>query len=244
MRKPAPAHFDVVVVGGGVAAGACISTLREAGYGGTIAVACAEPHPPYTRPGLTKQVLRGEKPADAALWRSADWYGEHSVALFTGTEAQAIDPAAHSVELSGRATTYGSLVLATGAEPRHLDFGSAIADRIHVLRSFADADSIRPQLGEGTRWLVIGGGFIGAEFAASAALTGSGVNLVMQQGVILEQAFGATVGAWFDSRLRRHGVDVSAATSVSPSSAPRKGFTSRSATVGHSPSTTSWSARA
>lgn len=214
MRKPAPAHFDVVVVGGGVAAGACISTLREADYDGTIAVACAEPHPPYTRPGLTKQVLRGEKPADAALWRSADWYGEQSVALLTGSTARAIDPDAHSIEIAGRVTTYRSLVLATGAEPRHLDFGAAVADRVHVLRSFADADSIRPHLGEGTRWLVIGGGFIGAEFAASAALTGSGVSLVMRQDVILEQAFGATVGAWFDSRLRRHGVDVRAATSV------------------------------
>ena len=215
MRKPAPAHFDVVVVGGGVAAGACVSTLREAGYDGTIAVACAEPHPPYTRPGLTKQVLRGEKPADAALWRSADWYREQSVALLTGSTAQAIDTAAHSVEIAGRATTYGSLVLATGAEPRQLDLGDGLADRVHVLRSFADADAIRPHLGEGTRWLVVGGGFIGAEFAASAALTGSGVTLVMRQGVILESAFGATVGAWFDSRLRRHGVDVCAATSVS-----------------------------
>ena len=215
MRKPAPEHFDVVVIGGGVAAGACVTTLREAGHSGTIALACAEPHPPYTRPGLTKQVLRGEKPADAALWRSADWYGEQSVALLTGTEARAIDPATHSVELSGRMLTYGSLVLATGAEPRRLDFGPAIAGRVHVLRSFADADSIRPHLGEGTRWLVIGGGFIGAEFAASAALTGSDVSLVMRQDVILEHAFGAAVGAWFDSRLRRHGVDIYATSEVS-----------------------------
>lgn len=215
MRNAPVTRFDVVVVGGGVAAGACVSALREGGYDGTIAVACAEPHPPYTRPGLSKQVLRGEKPADAALWRSADWYREQSVALFTASTARRLDTAADTIEIAGRATAYGSLVLATGAEPRQLKLGDGLADRVHVLRSFADADAIRPHLGEGTRWLVVGGGFIGAEFAASAALTGSSVALVMRQGVILESAFGATVGEWFDSRLRRHGVDVRAATTVS-----------------------------
>jgi pyruvate/2-oxoglutarate dehydrogenase complex dihydrolipoamide dehydrogenase (E3) component len=67
---------------------------------------------------------------------------------------------------------------------------------------------IRPHLGPGTRWLVVGGSFIGAEFAASAALTGSEVELVMLEQVLLENAFGATVGGWFDERLRGHGVSV------------------------------------
>ena len=106
---------------------------------------------------------------------------------------------AHASRSPGVRLSYGSLVLATGAEPRHLDFGADIGDRVHVLRSFADADEIRPHLGEGTRWLVVGGGFIGAEFAASAALTGSDVSLVMPQDVMLERAFGREVGAWFDS---------------------------------------------
>jgi 3-phenylpropionate/trans-cinnamate dioxygenase ferredoxin reductase subunit len=214
MRKPRPVRSDVVVVGGGVAAGACVSSLREAGYGGTIAVVCAEPHPPYTRPGLTKQVLRGEKPAAAALWRTPEWYREQSVDLLTGAAVTAIDPVEHTAQIGARVLAYGSLVLATGAEPRRLDFGAEVADRVHALRSFADADDIRPHLGEGTRWLVIGGGFIGAEFAASAALTGSDVSLVMSQPVILEGAFGATVGEWFDVRLRRRGVRIHAGTTV------------------------------
>ena len=126
----------------------------------------------------------------------------------------AIDPDAHTVSVGHRRLAYGSLVLATGAEPRHLDFGPGVADRVHVLRSFADADAIRPHLGAGTRWLVIGGGFIGAEFAASAALTGSDVSLVMPQPVILEGAFGAEVGGWFDARLRRRGVRIHTGTTV------------------------------
>jgi 3-phenylpropionate/trans-cinnamate dioxygenase ferredoxin reductase subunit len=214
MRSPRPASSDVVVVGGGVAAGACVSTLRDAGYDGTVTVVCSEPHPPYTRPGLTKQVLRGEKPADAALWRSGAWYGEQRVDLITDATVTAIDPDAHAVFVGERRLAYGSLVLATGAEPRHLDFGPGPADRVHVLRSFADADAIRPHLGPGTRWLVIGGGFIGAEFAASAALTGSDVSLVMPQPVILEAAFGAEVGGWFDARLRGRGVHIHTGTTV------------------------------
>ena len=222
MRSPRPARSDVVVVGGGVAAGACVSSLREAGYDGTVTVVCSEPHPPYTRPGLTKQVLRGEKPADAALWRDPAWYAEQSVELLTGTTVTAIDPAAHSVSLGDRRLAYGSLVLATGAEPRHLDFGPDVTDRVHVLRSFADADAIRPHLGAGTRWLVIGGGFIGAEFAASAALTGSDVSLVMPQLVVLERAFDEDVGGWFDARLRQHGVRIHAGP---PSRSSRRGPT-------------------
>ena len=214
MRSRHPARSDVVVVGGGVAAGACVSSLRDAGYDGTVTVICSEPHPPYTRPGLTKQVLRGEKPPDAALWRPGAWYGEQSVDLVTGATVTAIDPDAHTVSVGHRRLAYGSLVLATGAEPRHLDFGRDVADRVHVLRSFADADAIRPHLGAGTRWLVIGGGFIGAEFAASAALTGSDVTLVLPQPVILEGAFGAEVGGWFDARLRRRGVRIHAGTTV------------------------------
>src|SRR6476661_10062013 len=99
MRKPHPERSDVVVVGGGVAAGACVTTLRESGFDGTITVACSEPHPPYTRPGLTKQVLRGEKPPDAALWRPGAWYGEQSVELVTGATVTAIDPDAHTVSV-------------------------------------------------------------------------------------------------------------------------------------------------
>ena len=180
-RRPCLAperSLDVVVVGGGVAAGACVTTLREAGYAGTSLVACAEPHAPYTRPGLTKQVLRGEKPAEAALWRPDAWYDEQGIELLAGSAARGGSGSARSAH---RRTllTFGSLVLATGAEPRRLSLGAALAGRVHVVVR-SPTPTIRPHLGEGSRWLVIGGGFIGAEFAASAALTGSDVTLVMR----------------------------------------------------------------
>ena len=206
--------FDVLVVGGGVAAGSCVTTLRELGFAGSIAVACDEPHPPYTRPGLTKQVLRGEKPASAALWRPEAWYAEHDVALLAGAPATELDLQERRIDVAGRPVHYRSLVLATGAAPVSLELGAGVDDRIHLLRTFADADRIRPHLGAGVRWLVIGGGFIGAEFAASARLTGSDVALVMPEQHILERAFGEPAAGWFDRRLRDRGVAVHAATTV------------------------------
>ena len=105
------------MVGGGVAAGSCVTTLRELGFTGSVAVACDEPHPPYTRPGLTKQVLRGEKPASAALWRPEAWYAEHDVALLTGAPATELDLSERRIDVAGRRVHYRSLVLATGAAP-------------------------------------------------------------------------------------------------------------------------------
>jgi 3-phenylpropionate/trans-cinnamate dioxygenase ferredoxin reductase subunit len=206
--------FDVVVVGGGVAAGACVTTLRELGFGGSIAVACDEPHPPYTRPGLTKQVLRGEKPASAALWRPPAWYDQHGVELLTGAPAADLDPAERRIDVAGRTLHYRSLVIATGAAPVSLDLGAGVGDRVHLLRTFADADRIRPHLGAGVRWLVIGGGFIGAEFAASARLTGSDVTLVLPEPFILERAFGEPAGPWFHRRLHDRGVAIHAGSTV------------------------------
>lgn len=207
--------FDVIIVGGGVAAGACATTLRDLGFTGSVAVACAEPHPPYTRPGLTKQVLRGEKPAEKALWRPAEWYDENNVELLTGQAVTDLDARAHNVRVAGRTLSYGTLVLATGADPRSLDLGAAVRDRVHLIRSFADADRVRPLLGDRQRWLVIGGGFIGSEFAASARLTGSTVDQVMLEPLILSGPFGEVAARWFDERQRAHGVRVHAETSVS-----------------------------
>lgn len=207
-------RFDVVIVGGGVAAGACASTLREKGFEGTIAVACAEPYAPYTRPGLTKNVLRGEKPEHAALWKKPEWYAEHGIDVLIGAAATDLDTRGRQVRVAGRSIAYGNLVLATGAEPRSLPFDASVADRIHVIRSFADAQGVRPHLGEGNSWLVIGGGFIGAEFAASARLTGSDVHLVMPEKHILLAPFGDTAARWFDRRLRDQGVTVHAGDGV------------------------------
>ena len=207
-------HYDVAIIGGGVAAGACATTLRDEGFTGSIAVFCSEPHPPYTRPGLSKGVLRGEKPVSAAYWRPAEWYTEHAVDLHAGDAVTTIDPLGRSLRVAGRTIGWDTLVLATGAEPTRLPVGDAPADRVHVLRAIPDRDALHPNLGDGTRWLVLGGGFIGVEFATSARMTGSEVELVMLEQTMWEHVFGPTVGRWVHEGVERQGVTVHAGARV------------------------------
>lgn len=208
-------RYDVVVTGGGVAAGAVAATLRDvAGTDLSVAVVCAEPHVPYTRPGLTKHILRGERPPDKALVRPADWYGANNVTVLTGETVVDVDRLGRTVRLAGRSIAYGTLVLATGSEPRRIPAPAQIADRVHVIRSFADAATIRDALGTGVRWGVVGGGFIGAEFGASARMMGDEVVVAFPEEVMMERALGEVAGAWVGEALRARGVDVRTATGV------------------------------
>src|SRR5687768_6249676 len=99
-------RYDVVVVGGGVAAGSCVRTLVEGGFSGSIVIFTAEPHPPYTRPGLSKAVLRGEKPPTAPLMQPAGWYGEQGVDLVMGTAVTDIDRLGATVRAGGHTIGY------------------------------------------------------------------------------------------------------------------------------------------
>jgi 3-phenylpropionate/trans-cinnamate dioxygenase ferredoxin reductase subunit len=207
-------RYDVVVVGGGVAAGALASTLVDGGFGGSVAVFCAEPHPPYTRPGRSKAVLRGEKDLDAPMWRPAAFYAEHGIDLVMGVAVTDIDRLGATVRAGGRSVGYGTLVLATGAEPRRIPVADGLVDRVHVLRSIADCARLRPHMQDGTSWLVIGGGFIGAEVAGSARMMGCEAAVVFPEDVVMERAFGDVVGGWFTDRLRDHGVELHPGSSV------------------------------
>lgn len=207
-------RYDVVVVGGGVAAGACVTTLCEEGFEGTVAVFASEPHPPYTRPGLSKAVLRGEKPLDAPLMHPEGWYAEHGVTLVTGTAVTNVDRLGATVRAAGRTVGYGTLVLATGAEPRRVPVPDDLADRVHVLRSISDCEPLCRLLDDGASFLVVGGGFIGAEFACSARMKGCDATLVFPEEVVMERAFGDIVGAWFSRRLESQGIELRSGSSV------------------------------
>jgi len=208
-------RFDVIVVGGGVAAGAVAGTLREElGSDRSIAVICGEPHVPYTRPGLTKQILRGERPETRALAHPPEWYPRHDVTVLTGETVVDVDRLGRTVRLAGRSLAYDTLVLATGAEPRRIPGPPQIDDRMHVIRSFEDAAEVREHLGTGIRWGVVGGGFIGAEFAASARMRGDDVVLAFPEETTMERALGPVAGSWVARRLAARGVDIRSGAGV------------------------------
>ncbi len=209
--------YDVVVVGGGLAGASCVEAIREAGSELSIAVFTSEPHPPYHRPPLTKGFVRGEKSEVDTLVEPERWYERNGVDLFQSVPVRSIDREAAQVELAdGMRVGYGTLVLATGAEPRTPEWpGEGDRDgRVFTIRTLEDSEHVREHLQPGTRWLVIGGGYIGVETTASALARECEVDLVMQEPVLWKQFYGDQVGGWFQRQLRSHGARIHAGDEV------------------------------
>jgi NADPH-dependent 2,4-dienoyl-CoA reductase/sulfur reductase-like enzyme len=167
-----------VIAGGGLAAARAITSYREAGGEGRIALLSQEPTPPYHRPPLSKGYLRGETDA-APLVEDEVFYRDHDVELLLETPVTSIAPGEHTVTAAGGALYgYEQLLIATGARPRRLPVPGADLDGVLSLRTLADSDAIRDAARSGTRAVVVGGGFIGVEVAASLRARDVDVTLV------------------------------------------------------------------
>ena len=125
----------IVIVGGGLAAGTAVTSLRERGYDGPIVLFTEEQHLPYERPPLSKAYLMGNDPAEKALVHDADWYSEHDVDVRTGTRVDAIDTEKRTVTAGGSEIGYRGLLLATGATARHLAIADHSGADVHYLRT-------------------------------------------------------------------------------------------------------------
>jgi 3-phenylpropionate/trans-cinnamate dioxygenase ferredoxin reductase subunit len=169
----------VVIVGAGQAGGEAAQRLRQGGFAGDITLIGEEPAPPYQRPPLSKKYLSGELDLDRLMLRPASVYAEERIALLTGTRAVWIDRANKRLRLEGgREIPYDALILATGARPRPLPIVGADLDGVHVLRTAADVDAIKPRFVSGAKLVVIGAGYIGLEVAAVARQTGLDVTVI------------------------------------------------------------------
>jgi 3-phenylpropionate/trans-cinnamate dioxygenase ferredoxin reductase component len=169
----------MVIVGGGQAGGRAAEALRAAGWTGRIVLLADEDRAPYERPPLSKEVLTGGKePAQCALFPPA-FFAAREIELRLATPAVSLDRARRAVLLAdGAAIPYHRLLLAPGAAPRRLAVPGSDRAKIHYLRTAADAARLRAALGPQTRLVIIGGGFIGLEVAASAAARGARVTVV------------------------------------------------------------------
>jgi len=204
-----------VVVGAGLAGAKAAETLREEGFDGRLVMIGDESERPYERPPLTKDYLRAESPRETAYVHSEGFYREHDIELLTGTPVTALDPARSRIALAdGRELGYDRLLLTTGAEPRRLPIPGGDLDGVHYLRTLADCDALRERLDDGGRAAVIGSGWIGAEFAASARQRGADVTLIDPASVPLERVLGPEVGAIYPDVHRDHGVELLLGTGV------------------------------
>jgi len=163
------AEPGIVCVGGGHAAGQLLVSLRKGGYEGPLTLVAEEAFHPYQRPPLSKDYLAGKVELQRLLFRPASFYEQHAIDLRLGVAATAIDRAAGQVALAdGSRLDYTGLALTTGARVRELSVPGVELPGVHYLRSIADVDAIRAELGAAARIVVIGGGFIGLEVAAVA----------------------------------------------------------------------------
>ena len=183
MIEPTPMDdiSTIVIAGAGLAGAKAAEALRKEGFEGGIHLFGAEAHRPYIRPPLSKQYLRGEEAIDGAWVHPEGWYAEQRVDLETSAEVTSIDPSGRAVALAdGRRVAFDRLLLATGSAPRRPDIPGAELEGVRLLRTIEDSDALRTAAGTGRgETVVIGGGWIGAEVAASLRQLGHEVTLVV-----------------------------------------------------------------
>jgi 3-phenylpropionate/trans-cinnamate dioxygenase ferredoxin reductase component len=197
-----------VIIGASLAGAKAAEELRDRGFDGRVVLIGTEPERPYERPPLTKDYLRGESEREKAYVHPADFYAEHEIELMTGTTVTAIDPHGSRVTLGdGQELAYDRLLLTSGAEPRRIEVPGADLTGIHYLRTLADCDVLRGLLVEGSRVAVIGAGWIGSEFAASARQRGLDVT-VIDLALPYEGILGPEIGTFYRDVHVRHGVEM------------------------------------
>jgi len=203
-----PRRVEYLLIGG-FASGYCAAELRRGGAEGEILLVGREPEPPYERPPLSKEYVRGDAKREDAYVQPASWYEENGVELRTGTNVMSLDAGARTAKLQGgEEVEFGKALIATGANVNILRVDGANLDRIHYLRTFGNSDNIRADAEKADRVVLVGGSYIGCEVAASLKSKGTDCAIVMMEDVALSRTFGEEVGRWFHELLESKGIEI------------------------------------
>jgi NADPH-dependent 2,4-dienoyl-CoA reductase/sulfur reductase-like enzyme len=198
----------IVIAGGGLAAQRACETLRRLGYAGSIRMVCAEPHLPYDRPPLSKEVLTGEHSDESIRFRPTVWYENNALDLLIDVSATHLSTQERRVGLSdGTTLRYDRLLIATGSRPRALPMLAGY-ENVSELRTIDDARQLRRALSPGVRVTIVGAGFIGMEVASTARKLGAEVALIEAARTPLLGVLGEQLGTWFAELHRDEGVEV------------------------------------
>ena len=204
---------SLLVVGAGNAGAELAISARQNGWAGAITLLGDEGHLPYHRPPLSKGYLAGKADADSLSMRPIEAYGKSGIALRLGTHVQHIDRENKALQLAGgERLDYTKLALCLGGRARPMAVPGLLEARppanVHYLRSRADADAIRANLKSGSRLVVIGGGYVGLEVAASARSLGAEVTVLEASPRLLARVTGPEVSAFYAQVHRDAGVDL------------------------------------
>ncbi|MDP3406391.1 MAG: FAD-dependent oxidoreductase [Brevundimonas sp.] len=199
----------VLIVGAGHAGGSVAAQLRTNGFEGRIVLVGDEPVAPYQRPPLSKAWLKGEADLDALLLRPDSFYAEQAITLRTGVHVASISPADRTATLAdGTVEGWDALILATGSVSRHLALPGADRPDLIELRTLADAERLKSVLGPGRRLVIVGGGYVGLEAAASARALGTDVVVLERADRVLARVASPPLSAFFTARHTAEGVII------------------------------------
>src|ERR1700751_1190456 len=202
------AQGTVLIAGAGHAGFQIAASLRQHGYGERVCLINDEAHLPYQRPPLSKAYLKGAGAPDSLMFRPDKFYREQNIEL-VADRAVSIDRGARKLLLaSGASLEYGHLVLATGARNRLLDIPNASLEDVRYLRTLDESEALRQQISSGQRVVVIGAGFIGLEFAATARAKGLEVDVVELGARVMARAVTAEISQFFQARHTAAGIRI------------------------------------
>lgn len=205
----------IVIVGAGQAGGWAAQTLRKEGYAGRIVLIGDETHPPHERPPLSKSVLSGEALPQSTWLQKAEAFEALRLDWRPGARVARIDRATKRLELaSGDEVSYDKLILCTGGRARRLALPGADSVAVHTLRTIDDAQALAPMLAPGRTVVVVGGGWIGLEVAATARKRGADVVVVEAQSRLCERTVPSDISEHLLALHRSHGARIILGASI------------------------------
>ncbi|WP_278497200.1 FAD-dependent oxidoreductase [Paraburkholderia fungorum] len=195
-------YFDILIVGSGHAGSQAAISLRQLKYEGSIGVLGEEAVLPYERPPLSKDYLGGEKSFDRILIRGEDYWVDQKISMLLGRRVNELTPDKHVVRtVSGESFGYGNLIWAAGGAARRLDCTGSDLAGIHYIRHIQDTNRLLSELPRARKVVVIGGGYVGLEAAASLRKMGKDVVLFEATTRTLRQASDTTATRMQQLRL-------------------------------------------
>jgi 3-phenylpropionate/trans-cinnamate dioxygenase ferredoxin reductase subunit len=197
------------IVGASLAGGSAAATLRQEGFDGSVILIGAEPYPPYERPPLSKEYLRGEFSFEQALVQPVGFYDDNSIETHFGVRARRVNAAEKVVELEGgERLSYDKLLIATGGRNRRFPIPGLGLEGIYDLRTVDDCDRIRAEASPGRKAVVGGMGFIGSEVAASLRQLSVDVVVIDRNKAPLRRVLGEEVGRVIEGIHNDHGATL------------------------------------
>jgi NADPH-dependent 2,4-dienoyl-CoA reductase/sulfur reductase-like enzyme len=201
--------YSYVIVGAGLSGASAVEGIRQVDQRGSILLLGAEQDLPYDRPPLSKQLWTGDKTVAEILLHDENFYKTNAVDVRLGTEVTQIDAAAHTIRDShGNTYHYERLLLATGGTPRRLNIPGGDLEAISYYRTLHDYRALRGAAVAGKSVLVIGGGFIGSEMAASLRTNKLAVTMIFPSQWLVSRVFPESLGRYLTEQYRAKGVEV------------------------------------